>query len=283
MSKALATRAEFNMAAKAPALTESQRRLLADPFSLGEGELAPWIAPAPEWCRSNRDRILAVKGELERGLKPPTPSHIEWCVRKLCTLPSKAGTELDKAFVTDNFFDACGQFPDDLWTYGTTELLKQCTFRPSPSEMVKIVEPKFLERQRMLERVKLMLAPPSAAALPAAQPLQTRAERLQHTRDTWKRLGNTARAAKAERELAKEIGREPEDWARAASTGVENRDKPDLPKLPPPGPAMQAATMRAVARHHREQGHSGYADTLSRQADALDPETRMEPVNEAAA
>lgn len=69
--------------------------------------------------------------------------------------------------MADNFLDACGHFPDDLWTWGTTELLKTCTFRPSPAEMVKLVDPRYGERQRMAQRCALMLdapAPPKTQA-----------------------------------------------------------------------------------------------------------------------
>ena len=200
-------RAAFNVAAKAPQLTASQRRLLADPFSLG-GELVAWEAPGDaDWCKRERPRIQVVKGELERSLMAPTPSHVEWCVRKLFALPSKNASEMDKALQTDNFMDVCGHFPDDLWTWATTELLKTCTFRPSPSEMVKLLEPKYAERQRMLERCKSMLSGPQAKpAEPTEKPIPTRLGRLQHIRSTYERMGRTIDVERIDREIAAEQG-----------------------------------------------------------------------------
>lgn len=198
-------------AAPPPSLTESQRRLLADPFRLeGEGDVA-WQPPA---VPPDASRVRAVIAELERGLAPVNPKYAEWCVQKLFVLPTQNGDGLSAAVMADNFIDACGHFPDDLWQTATLELLRGCTFRPSPAEMVKIAAPKFSERQRMLERCKRLLLPRGAKAdEPAEQPLATRAERLAHTRDTWRRLGNIPRAANAERELAREQGRAPENWA----------------------------------------------------------------------
>jgi hypothetical protein len=207
MANVPAIRAQFNVAAKPPSLTASQRRLLADPFSLG-GELVAWEAPGDaEWCRRERPRIQAVKGELERSLMAPTPSHVEWCVRKLFALPSKNASEMDKALQTDNFMDVCGHFPDDLWTWGTTELLKTSTFRPSPSEMVKLLEPKYAERQRMLDRCKSMLSGPQPKpAEPTEKPIPTRLGRLQHIRSTYERMGRTIDVERIDREIAAEQG-----------------------------------------------------------------------------
>lgn len=181
--------------------------MLADPFSLG-GEIVAWEPPGDaEWCKRERPRIQVVKGELERSLMAPTPSHMQWCVRKLFALPSKDKTTLSEALMADNFLDACGHFPDDLWTWATTELLKTSTFRPSPAEMVKLVEPKYAERQRMLERVKLMLggAKPKPVE-PTEKPIPTRLGRLQHIRSTYERMGRTLDVERIDREIAVEQG-----------------------------------------------------------------------------
>ena len=183
--------------------------MLADPFSLG-GELIAWEPPGDaEWCRRERPRIQVAKGELERGLMPPTPSHVQWCVAKLFALPTRDGTAAAAALQADNFIDACGHIPDDLWTWATTELLKTSTFRPSPAEMVKLVEPKYAERQRMLERVKLMLdgaKPKQQAQLTAEQPIPTRLGRLQHIRSTYERMGRKVDVERIDREIAVEQG-----------------------------------------------------------------------------
>lgn len=141
-------------AATAPKLSESLRRLLADPFRMeGEG-LVDWQPPdvPPETAK-----LRAAASEIEIGLKPATPGHIEWCCNKLFVLPTRDGSAMSAAFMTDNFIDVCGQFPDDLWSTGTLELLRANTFRPTPAEMFKIVAPKFAERRRMLDRINMMI------------------------------------------------------------------------------------------------------------------------------
>lgn len=131
------------------------RRLLADPFALAS-EIPAWEAPPvpPEAAK-----IRAARQELERGLQPATSKHMRWCLTKLSALPSKENQEMTFALFAENFIDACGEYPDDLWTEGTLELLKTKTFRPSPAELVTVLDRKFQERKRMLQRAQMMLAP----------------------------------------------------------------------------------------------------------------------------
>ncbi len=126
----------------------------------GEGDVT-WELPSvlPE-----ASRLKAWAQELETGMKPATPGHMQWCVGKIMVLPTRNGDFTTAALHTDNFIDACGHFPDDLWSAATLELLQTKKFRPSPAEMVEIVGPKLSERQRMLSRLRLMLAPSGEAA-----------------------------------------------------------------------------------------------------------------------
>lgn len=162
--------------AKAPNLPESLRRLLADPFQVGE-TVPNWVPPTvpPE---SSKLRTAAT--ELDGGLKAASPGHMQWCINKLFVLPTRAGTATAAAFQADNFIDACGHFPDDMWSAGTLTILQTSTFRPSPAELFKICSPKFSERQRMLERVKLMLHAASQPERPKAlaPPRTAQADRL---------------------------------------------------------------------------------------------------------
>lgn len=190
--------------------------MLADPFSLGS-EIPAWEPPP---VLPDSSRLRAVRQELDTGLKAPTPGHMEWCIRKLLMLPSRSATELDKAFQTENFLDACGHYPDDLWTWATTELLRSKTFRPSPAEMVEITEPKYGERQRMLERVNLMLegAASKPAEVPKYVPTAAR-DRLrkifaeQQTKPYADESHRLHDMANTERALAYEEKRPMADWA----------------------------------------------------------------------
>ncbi len=267
-------------------MPNSVERALADALSLEHADV-PWSLPPS----------LPSKRELETAVEiltvpPTTPKHAAFCLAKLM-LAFDAGTKLtpeETKLRAATWLETNADLGDALWSEATLILLRSWKRdehygrAPEPSDLRAAVDAKLTDRAKKFARCKAMLRALDGGKSdkPAEQPLATRAERLAHTRDTWKRLGNTARAAKAERELAKEVGREPEDWARAAFVDAPAA-KPDLPKLPPLGPAMQAATMRAVARHHREGGNTHYADRLAERADALDPETRLEPVADHAA
>mgnify|MGYP001126805997 CR=1 FL=1 len=122
-----------------------------------EGEAAvDWTPPAvpPETAR-----LKAWGQEIDAGLKAATPGHMQWCVGKLMVLPTRNGDFATTALQADNFIDACGHFPDDLWTDATLKLLQTKKFRPSPAEMVDLIGPKFELRHRMLERIRIMLGP----------------------------------------------------------------------------------------------------------------------------
>jgi hypothetical protein len=265
-------------AAPPPSLTESQRRLLADPFRMeGEGAV-DWQRPSMgDLVRAglgttvgglDNRRVETLVRELDRGLHQARPAVAEWCVQKMFVLPTQNGTGVSAALMADNFIDVCGHFPEDIWQSTTLELLKTCTWRPSPAQFVAIAEPRHLERKRMLDRVKTLLAPPPEAPKPFEP--EPRAVRLRSMRDSYRKHGYADRAAKFEIELAAVEGREPEDWIRAAveAGNPASDEKPDAPPTRPPSPEMRAALDAAVAKHHRAQGRDAYADLLERRAEA---------------
>ncbi len=236
----------------------------------------------------SKDDLRASVRSLEAQLVPSDYDHVVFCVAKLITGFNERLTKDEAKARARLWHETNADLPRDLWSAATMDLLRNWKRDqhfgrvPEASDVRAIVEDKLAQRQRGLRECRRVLDA-TTPAKPVEKPLETRAERLAHTVSAWRRIGNTARAASAERLLAQELGRDVEDWALAASTGVENQDKPDLPKLPPLGLAMQASTLRAVARQHRKSGHAGYADTLTRQADALDPEVQLEPVADHAA
>lgn len=238
--------------------------MLADPYSLGD------VVPAwqPPEVPPETSRLRAAALELELGLQPATPGHMQWCVNKLFVLPTRDVSTVTAAFAADNFIDACGHFPDDLWSAGTIELLQSKTFRPSPAELVAAIGPKYRERQRMLERVKIMLGgraseDPNKPFEP--EPLESR---LRQLRDSLRKIGQHGRAAPYERGLAKMENRAPEDWS-LASHGVEKRDMAAREPSPPLSPGMQQRTLRSLAKAYRAKGHVTQAERLETEADAI--------------
>lgn len=265
-NNALATRAIFKTSSP-PKLSESQRRLLADGFHLGD-TVPKWEPPA---VLPDSSKLRSVKIELERGLESPNANHVQWCLNKLFSRPTRDPTEEKAAFQAETFLDACGHFPDDLWTLATTELLQTQTFRAAPAEMYAIANPRYRERQRMLERVNLMLA--GGAPKPAA-PFVPEPEdvRLRTLRDSLKRVGRLDRAAGYEMRLASLEARQPEEWAVNPPAPQPIAERFDLPKLPPPSAETRARTMVAAAAFHRKQGHKGIADMHLADARKLCPE-----------
>lgn len=227
-------------------MTESQRRLLADPFRLeGEREVA-WTPPAVR----NPASVRRVVDELERGLKPTRPIYLKWICDKLSALPTQASNGLNAALWADNVIDTCAHYPEDLLQATTLEVLRTKTFRPSPAEIVAIIDPRYCERQRMLERAKALLAPIVAAEQPfVREPLTVR---LRTMRDSFRKIGNMAKAAKHETELAGLEGRSPEDWARATYADMGNPISAERPPFKP-DTGRSAQRCAEIAREMRAQ------------------------------
>jgi hypothetical protein len=236
-------------AAPPPSVTESQRRLLADPYRLeGEGEVA-WTPPAVR----NPASVKRVVHELERGLAPTRPIYLKWICDKLSALPTQASNGLNAALWADNVIDTCAHYPEDLLQAATLEVLRTKTFRPSPAEIVGIIDPRYRERQRMLDRARSLLAPIAAAEQPFVQdPLDVR---LRTMRDSFRRIGNMAKAAKYETDLAAHEGRSPEDWAKAAYAASADMGIPASAERPPFKPDTSPSAQRCaeLARERRMQ------------------------------
>lgn len=247
-------------------------------------------------------KLRAAKIELERCIVPAPAKHVMMCVAKLAVLPTKDGSPVDKALYTDNFIDACGEFPEDLWTKSCIELLKTAKWRPNPSDFIAIAQKQLDLRERMLFRVKQMLTfTPRVTTGFVKEPLEVR---LATIRDTHKRLGNLARASSAEIELALLEGRQPQEWAvpqplpdlsppaaaelaRASAKALVVEEAAGLRKigdtlqgladqvmsgyLDATSPESQARLKMALARQHRKDGRIGYARTLEAAALKLWP------------
>jgi len=257
--------------------------LLADTLSLGEmpspDPMASWSPPA---VLPDVARVKAVVTELERGLRPTRPEFLKWICDKLSALPSQNANGVNAALWSDNVIDVCDGYPEDLLQSACLEVLKTRTFRPSPAEIMKVIEAKHSERVRMLARAKRLLpeAPkPAAAAVFVREPQETR---LRTLATSLRKVGQHHRAAQHERELAALENREPESWVNDyIGDRAPGFVKAPDPKLPPVSPSSQAALLRTVARKHREQGREGLAAMLERQADALAPVYVEEPLGDA--
>ena len=208
-------------------MTESVRRVLADPFSLGT-ELVPWEPPA---VPPDSSHLRAARTELDRALVKAPDAHVDWCLGKLFALPTRANTPEGSAFLAEAFLEVAGHYPADLWTYATKEILRTKKFRPAPAELVELCDPKFRERKRMLARVKAMLEPakPALPPAPVERPIATRLGRLEHLRATYTRLRRMADVERIELEIAVEKG---EATRPIGSSTVERETRPAGPYRP---------------------------------------------------
>ena len=231
-------------------------------------------------------RVIA---ELDRGLQPTRPEFLKWICDKLSALPSQGANAVNAALWADNVCDVCDGYPEDLLQAACLEVLKTRTWRPSPAEIVKLIEPKHAERRRMLARARRLLPEsPKPAAEAMFQP-EPEEDRLRATIRRFHACGAGSflrpvlqrSAIEAEKRLAEIEGRQPGGWIRDGLTPspTEGPKAPDV-DLPAPSPKMQAALNRAAAKRHREQGREGVAAMLEREADALDPQHVDEPTGD---
>lgn len=197
--------------------------MLADTLSLGDAPspdpFAGWVVPS---VLPDPDRVKRVIGELDRGLQPTRPEFLRWICDKLSALPSQSASGVNAALWTDNVCDVCDGYPEDLLQGACLELLKTRTFRPSPAEIVKLIEPKHAERRRMLARAKRLLPDTAKPADVATFQPEPEDVRLRGMVERFHRCppGSFLRpilqrsAIEAEKRLAEIEGRQPSDWIR---------------------------------------------------------------------
>ena len=217
--------------------------------------------------------LRAARQELERTTQPGSAGHIAWCLGKMAKgMAHRKADATDWAMRTEAWAEACGHFPDDLWSKATLELLQTKTYFPAPAEMVAIVGATFSERQRMLERVRMMLGGQARIEQPRTFAPEPEADRLRHLRDSLKRVGKHGRAAAYEGKLADLEGRPIEAWATEPQADEGPAAEVErLPAMPLP-PASRAALNAALARQWRARGNDARADRLEREAAELAPE-----------
>lgn len=224
-------------------MTESVRRALADPFSLG-ADLVPWEPPA---VPPDSATLRAARAELDRTLAPAPDGHVDWCLGKLFALPTRANTPEGSAYLAEGFLDVAGHYPADLWTWATKEILRTKKFRPAPAELVELIEPKFSERKRMLARVKAMLEP-ARPALPPKPPVpkETGLQRLENLREIYTRRQRPLDVERIDRLIAIAKGEAP---APLDQSGIEREPVDSGPYRPADTPmARRLAEITAAKR-----------------------------------
>lgn len=183
------------------------RQALADyspQYGLPVGQRAPTVAE----CRAGIEAI-------EYSLVPATRQQIAECVAKLAIGFNLQQTKDEARMRVEIWVEANGDLPHDLWVKGTTGLLQSYQFgMPKPPNLREMVDAEFCGRRLQLSHARMMLE--SARQQPSDQPFQRESwgVRVRGLRDSFRRIGQIAKAANYERQLAAHEEREVETWAR---------------------------------------------------------------------
>lgn len=144
--------------------------------------------------------------------------HAGYCLAKLVMAfePNTRLTAEQTQLRLAVWLEANGDLGEELWSMATLAAIKGSQWMPKPAEFRKLVQARFDERQRRKERCRAML---DAMGGKARQPFQREPVpvRVRGLRDAFRRVGNIAKAALYERQLAEIETREPEAWAVDAS------------------------------------------------------------------
>lgn len=257
-------------------MPNSVERALADSFSLDHPDV-PWSPPEVPPPTADLRAALQI---LEAQASAATPKHVAWCLAKLMmafeptTKLSGEETKLRAAV----WLEACGDLGDALWSKATLAAIQSSKWMPKPAEFRKFVEREVEDRTKRLKRCRAMLDGTRAKA--SAGPFVQDPEdvRLRTLRDSYRKIGQTWKAAGFERKLAVIEGRGIEDWAAIAEpeTPAEKSTAPELPAI---GPEVQARTFLGLAKTWRKQGNKVRADALEAKARELAPQL-FEPAPE---
>ncbi len=190
-------------------MPRSVERALADSLSLGHPDVR-WTPPATLPAAAElRLALKILDGQGETGER-----HAAFCLAKLVMAfePNTRLTAEQTRLRLAVWLEANGDLGDALWSTATLAAIQGSQWMPKPAEFRKLVQAKFDERQRRKERCRAML---DALGTERAKPFQREPEpvRVRALRDAFRRIGNIAKAALYERQLAEIETREPEAWA----------------------------------------------------------------------
>ncbi|MPZ32014.1 MAG: hypothetical protein GEV13_13625 [Rhodospirillales bacterium] len=190
-------------------MPRSVERALADSLSLGHPDV-PWTPPATLPAVAELRLALDIlDGQGQTG-----EHHAGFCLSKMVMAfePNTKLTAEQTRLRLAVWLEANGDLGDELWSIATLAAIQGSQWMPKPAEFRKLVQARFDERQRRKERCRAML---HALGGKGQKPFQREPEpvRVRASRDTFRRIGNIAKAALYERRLAEIETREPEAWA----------------------------------------------------------------------
>lgn len=178
------------------------------------------------------------------------PCGADFAAQQLALLRArtKSRADQDGQLTAAAYTDWLAEFPKDVARLACEEWARGMVFWPAWADLQRICD-RMISKRLALRAALQKALEPTPAALYLGKPLpETREQRLRSSIDSFLRHNMPARAARVERELAQEEGREPEEWALVTTN--PQQDKPErLPFKPLDTPtARRCAELAAQAR-----------------------------------
>lgn len=127
---------------------------------------------------------------------------------------TKMRADQDGKLLAVAYIDWLAPFPADVAKGACEEWARGHVFFPAWAELEAICVRLMAERKALRKALSDLLQPRDKPAVYLGRQIpETREQRLRAIRDSYSRIGNPHRSARAERELAELEGREPEAWA----------------------------------------------------------------------
>ena len=196
------------------------------------------IGDDAEFLRSALSRV-------HEALRPCGPVQAMQFLRLLkARTKARSLDQADEAISAAAYADWLANYPADVAQEACEYWARGNTWWPSWAELQAILDrraaPRLAIRKALQEATN-----PKAAPLYLGKPMpETRPERLKASIASWLRHGKPFRAARIERELAAEEGREPEEWAKEAQEPLATYVEPP-PFVPGNGPSDKRAAYLA--------------------------------------
>lgn len=185
-----------------------------------------------------------------------TPAFARVCFAKMLTAfePNSKPSGDETRLRMSVWLEACGDLNDALWAEATAEAIQSMKWMPKPAEFRALVINQVRTAHKRKERLRMML---DMVGKPTAKPFVREPDnvRIRGMRDSFRKVGDTFRAARYERMLAGMEEREPEAWATQEIVQPAPAPPPrTMTDIPKPSLEMRIALTRAAIGFHRDMG-----------------------------
>jgi len=195
-----------------PRIPRTVDRAVADPYDWDEAKPTRWEPPHVVPPKADLQEAMA---QLTLHMQPATERFMrERLALARIVTGAVAGKPGEWAMRTAEYMRLLADIPPDIFAAGCDEAVKRKEWFPTPAALLRVMQPLLDQRKRMIKRLELLLRSGGEIEF-KRDPLDVR---LKASRDAWLKVGNIARAAASEIELARLRGDKPADWATAPPT-----------------------------------------------------------------